>query len=205
MNKLTTIRLSIFVTVLAVLMIALALPGDTAMAAEEEQNPNVRFTVINHSQHPFSLNAYGPEAYTFEVEPYSKRAWVVPRGTYSFVMEACNHTSSGTLNLNIYQIMHVPVCGGSNVPKGEKNHHIDVADYIKPVRITIENKTGEAVRLYLRTIENHYYLNMEPREETTLVVPRDRYVYSFLACGDLEAGYYNARVYIPLELKCTDK
>jgi hypothetical protein len=203
MKKHPPIRLSIFIAVLALLLIALALPGENAFA-DEEQNPNVRFTVINYSQHPFSMSASGPESFTFEVDPYAKKAWVVPRGSYSFVMTACNHTSTGTLNLNIYQIMHVPVCGGK-VLKNDKTHEIDVGQYIKSVRITIENKTWEDIRLYLRTIENHYYLNLDPREETTLIVPRDRYVFSYVACDDLQSGYYNARTYIPLELRCYNK
>lgn len=201
MKKLTPIRLSIFVVVLAIIMIVLALPNDGVLASDGKPSI-VRFTVINYSQHPFTMNAYGPEDYTFEVAPYSKRNWVVPRGTYSFVMTACNHTSSGTLDLNIYQIMHVPICGGAAGKKGEKPHNIDVSDYIKMVRITIRNKINEPVRLYLRTLDNHYYLNLDPFEKTTLVVPRDRYVYSFLACNELQAGYYEARVAVPLDLKC---
>ena len=201
MKKLTPVRISIFVIVLALLMIALTLPT-TAARANEGKSPNVRFTIINYSQHPFTLNAYGPETYTFEVSAYSKKIWVVPRGTYSFTMKACNQTSSGTLDLNIYQVMHVPVCGGKAGGKGDKPHNIDVADYNKMVRITIRNKTREPVRLYLRTLDNHYYLNLEAREVTTLIVPRDRYVYSFLACGELQSGYYSARVAIPLDLKC---
>jgi hypothetical protein len=99
--------------------------------------------------------------------------------------------------------MHVPICGGTLKPKGEKTHHVDTSDYVKTVKITIRNKTWEKIRLYLRTLDNHYYLNLEPQEVTTLIVPRDRYVYSFVACDDLEAGYYEARVYQPLDLKCT--
>lgn len=202
MKKLTPVRLSILLAIFTVLMIALALPGGEALAGDGKP-PNVRFTIINYSQHPFSINLYGSEQFSYTVDPYSKKIAVVPRGTYSFTMEACNHTSSGTINLNIYQIMHVPVCGGTAKPVGEKPHNIDTSDYIKMVRITIRNKTHEPVRLYLRTLDNHYYLNLDPQEKTTLVVPRDRYVYSFVACNDLEAGYYEARVAVPLDLKCT--
>lgn len=202
MKKLTFVRLSVFVAVVMALVIGVVMPVDNVMAGDGKP-PTVRFTIINYSHQPFSINLYGPEQLSFTVEPYSKQVSMVKRGTYSFTMEACKHTSSGSLNLNIYQVMHVPVCGGTAKPKGEKTHHVDTADYIKMVRVTIRNKTWENIRLYLRTIENHYYLNLEPREVTTLVVPRDRYVYSFVACNDLEAGYYEARVHIPLDLKCT--
>jgi len=202
MKKVTFIRLSVFIAVLAALVIAVALPADSVMAGDAKP-PNVRFTIINYSHQPFSINLYGPEQLSYTVAPYSKQVAFVQRGTYSFTMEACKQTSSGSLNLNIYQIMHVPICGGTLKPKGEKDHQVDVSDYIKMVKITIRNKTWESVRLYLRTLDNHYYLNLEPQEVTTLVVPRDRYVYSFVACNDLEAGYYEARVYQPLDLKCT--
>jgi hypothetical protein len=202
MKKFTFIRLSVFVALLATLLIAIALPADNVMAGDGKP-PTVRFTIINYSHQPFNINLYGPEQLSYTVAPYSKLVDFVDRGTYSFTMEVCNQTSSGSLNLNIYQVMNVPVCGGTLKPKGEKTHQVDTSDYVKPVQITIRNKTWEKVRLYLRTLDNHYYLNLEPQEVTTLIVPRDRYVYSFVACGDLEAGYYEARVYQPLDLKCT--
>ena len=201
MKKITPIRLTIFIAVLAVLMIALALPGNNALAYEDEPNPNVRFTVINHSQHPVSVSANGPEYFSIDVSPYSKGSVIVPRGTYKFNMEACNHTSSGVLNLNIFQTMYAPVCGGKGVAV-PKNHKIDVADYIKPVRVEIINKTWEPIRLYLRTLENHYYLNLDPKETIYQIVPRDRYVFSYLACDELQSGYYNARAKISLQLRC---
>jgi hypothetical protein len=204
MKKLTPIRMSLFIAILALLMIAVALPGDRALA-DGGQSPNVRFTIINYSQHPFSITLWGPDQFSYTVAPYSKKISIVPRGMYSFTMEACNHTSSGKINLNIFQTMHVPVCGGTAGTVGQKLHNVDTSDYIKMVKITIRNKTREPIRLYLRTLENHYYLNLDPREVTTLTVPRDRYVYSFVACNDLEAGYYEARVAIPLDLKCTEK
>ncbi len=204
MKKLTPIRLSIFVAVLAVFMLVLALPTGNVLATESKP-PNVRFTVINYSQHPFSMDAYGPESFSIDVAPYSKKALILPRGTYSYVMETCNHTASGKLDLNIYQTMHVPICGGNAGTVGQKHHNIDVADTIKMVRIKIRNQTWEPIHLYLRTLDNHYYLDLEPKEITTLVVPRDRYVYSYVACGDLEAGYFQSVITPPLDLKCSDK
>jgi hypothetical protein len=205
MKKVTLIRVSIFAALAAVLVLLLALPGSEALAGTGKST-NVRFTIVNYSHKPFTINLYGDESFTFTVAADSKEAHVVPRDTYSFTMDACGYTSSGVLNLNIYQIMYVPVCGGTAGAKGGKPHNVDTSDYIKPVRITIRNKTGDKVHLYLRTIENHYYLDLDPwgeNSEIQVIVPRDRYVYSFYACGDLEAGYYNARTYIPLDLVCT--
>ena len=204
MKKLTFIRLSVFVAVLAVLMIAMALPSNNVLATQS-QPPNVRFTVINYSQHPFSMNGYGPEQFSIDVAPYSKELLILPRGVYSYVMETCNHTASGKIDLNIYQTFHVPVCGGNAGTIGQKHHNVDAADTIKMVRIKIRNQTWEPIRLYLRTLDNHYYLNLEPKEITTLVVPRDRYVYSYVACGELEAGYFQSVIKPPLDLKCSSK
>ena len=83
MKKLTFIRLSVFVAVLAVLMIAMALPTDNVMATESKP-PNVRFTVINYSQHSFSMNGYGPDQFSIDVAPHSKEALILPRGVYSW-------------------------------------------------------------------------------------------------------------------------
>ena len=204
MKKSTLTKLSIVVAVVAVLMIAFALQTDNALAYTSK-SPNVRFTIDNNSQHSFHINLYGPAQYSFDVPPKSKRSWYLPRATYSFSMEACNHTSSGTLNLKIYQTMYVPVCGGTAGPKGDRHHAVDTSDYIKPVRIKIRNMTREPIHLYLRTIENHYYVDLDPREITTLVVLRGYYVYSYVACGELEAGYYQSVITPPLDLVCSDK
>ncbi len=203
MNKKSLI-LRILFTALALALLGTAfLPGDIALA--ESQSPLVRFTVINNSQHPFSIYLYGPETHDIVVEPYSTSLYFVTRGTYSFFMEACNHTKSGKLDLTIYQNMYVPVCGGNSGAKGDKPHNIDVADYIKMVKVTIRNKTREPIHLYFRTLENHYYLDLAPREITYLIVPKDTYVYSYVACGELQAGYYQSLVRVPLDLKCSDK
>ena len=204
MKKLTVVRLSVFVFILAVLMVVMASSPNNAFAGESKP-PNVRFTVINYSQHNFSMNAYGPEQFSIEVAPHSKKVMVVPRGNYSYVMETCNHTASGKLDLNIFQTFHVPVCGGNAGTIGQKHHNVDAADTIKMVRIKIRNQTWEPIRLYLRTLDNHYYLNLEPKEVTTLVVPRDRYVYSYVACGELESGYFQSVIKPPLDLKCSNK
>ena len=202
MKKFTPVRISLFVAVLAVLLVVLALPGNNALAYQKAGK--VGFTIINYSQHPFSITINGPETHSTTVAPYSKRVLMVERGTYSFFMELCNRTKSGTMNLSIYQVLHVPVCGGSAGKVGDKHHNLDAADYLKIVKIRIRNKTPQDIRLYLRTLEYHHYLNLKPREVTYLNVVRDRYVYSYLACGNLEAGYYEARQYIPLDLKCSD-
>jgi hypothetical protein len=206
MKKTTLIRGLVFIALAMVMVSLLALPG-SEVSAGTGKSTNVRFTIINHSHKPFTITIVGKESFTFTVASNSKEAHIVPRDTYSFTMDACGHTSSGTINLNIYQIMHVPVCGGTAGAKGDKPHHVDTSDYIKPVRITIRNKTGDKVHLYLRTIENHYYLDLDPwgaGSVVQLIVPRDRYVYSFYACNGLEAGYYKARVNIPLNLVCTE-
>jgi hypothetical protein len=121
-------------------------------------------------------------------------------------MEACNYSKFGTMDLSTFQTIHVPVCGGRAEGFKHKTHHIDVATLVKPVRVTIDNKTGENVGIYLRTLEDDHFLNFEPGESMELILrqePGIQYVYSYVACGgQLISGYYYPLYRVPLELKC---
>ena len=201
-------KLHVRITVIAILLVALlaisSAPNDIALA-EGAKPPFVRLTVINNSQYEFSLLLYGPGQYSFSVPAYSNGSWIVDRGTYSFVMRACNISKTGTLDMSIYQILHVPICGGNAGAKGDKLHHIDVADYVKPIKIKIRNKTFEPIGLYIRTLERHYFLNLEPSEIQYLILPKDQYVYSYVVCEQLVSGYYTPMVSPPFDLKCPTK
>ena len=198
----------IHLTVFAIMVVALlsisAMPIDIA-SAEDAKPLFVRLSVINESQFEFSLVLYGPDQYTLSVPAHSNRSWIVDRGMYSSVMRACNISKTGTLDMSIYQIIHVPICGGNAGAKGDKHHHIDVADYIKPVKIKIRNKTDEPIGLYIRTLERHYFLNLEPYEIQYLILPKDQYVYSYVVCEQLISGYYTPKVSPPFDLKCPTK
>jgi len=163
----------------------------------------VRFTIVNNSQHPFSLSLDGGQDHVFYVEGHNTLSALVERDVYSFVMRACNHSATGSIDLTVHKTMYVPVCGGNANALGRHFHNIDASDFIKMVRITIQNETREDIGLYLRTLERDYFLNFAPKETQTLVVPRDTYVYSYVACDELEVGYYPARVRIPLLLGCS--
>lgn len=195
------VRLLVFAILLVALLGISAAPTDSALA-DDAKPPFVRLSVINNSQFEFSLMLYGPDQYNFSVPAHSDGSWIVDRGMYSFVMRACNISKTGTLDMSIYQIIHVPVCGGNAGAKGDKHHHIDVADYVKPVKIKIHNKTSEPIGLYLRTLEKHYFLNLEPGEIQYLILPKDQYVYSYVVCEQLVSGYYTPKVCPPFDLKC---
>jgi hypothetical protein len=162
----------------------------------------VRFTIINNSQHPFFLELYGVDNHTITVEGRSQGMLFVKRGEYHFKMMACNQVKTGVFDLSIMMTLHVPVCGGNAGAIGDKQHHIDVADYIKMVNVKIRNKTKEKIGVYVRTDENHYFLNLKPREVIYQIMPRQMYRYSYVACGELVVGEYKALKYSPLDLKC---
>ncbi len=205
MKKQTKIRLVIFAALLMMVLSVAAVSVDNALAAKTNI---VRLTVINESQFAFELYLYGPKDYTIKVPANSTDKIVVDRNLYKYYMEVCNYSKTGDLDMTIYQTLHVPPCGGRGVTN-PKQHHIDVAQLVKPVRITVRNKTGEDVGVYIRTQTDHHFLNFKAGEIATVVLRKDKdmpeiqYVYSFQACGgQLISGYFTPRVTPPLDLKC---
>ena len=109
---------------MGMVLILLAVLTTTVSAADEYY---ARFTVLNESQHPFSITLYGGPSglKTISVSPYSQKISFFIRGNYSFTMTACGATKSGKMDLTIHQTLHVPVCGGTAGALGDQNHHID--------------------------------------------------------------------------------
>jgi hypothetical protein len=199
MKKGTIIRFAVF-TILVV--VGLAIFASPAQATSSGVYAPIRLTVINNSQFDFSLILFGPDHVSFSVDPGQTIYKVINRGVYSFTMRSCNYTKTGTMNLNYEQTIHVPVCGGDAGTIGDKDHHIDSSDYIKPVRVKIRNKTGETIGFYIRTMENHFFYNFEPGV-SYIIIPKDQYVYSYVACGKLVSGYYTPSFSLPFDLRCT--
>jgi len=202
----SSIRSYLLVAIFVVSLASLAFPAGVAAKELQAKPPYVGLTVNNNSQFDFTLWLYGPEKYSITVPPNSKESMIVKRGWYSFTMKACNITEVGTMDLNIYQIIQVPICGGRALAY-DKPHEIDTSEYIKPIMITIRNKTFEEIDLYLRTQEHDYFLHFAPLEikKQLVVRSKDQYVYSFVACDALQSGYYTARVSPPLDLDCANK
>ena len=200
MKKQRSARITLFVLAILVLSGVLAVSNSVALA--EAKAPIVRFTIINESQHPFTLHLYGSEDHSITVEGRSHGILFVKRGDYHFWMRACNQVKTGVFDLSITMTMHVPVCGGNAGAIGDKQLHIDVSDYIKMVNVKIRNKTKEKVGVYVRTDENHYFLNLKPGEVIYQIMPRDMYRVSYVACGELVVDEYKALKFVPLDLKC---
>ncbi len=202
MKKITRIRL----TVLAVVLFAIVF-ASSAMAADSTTSV-IRLSVVNNSQFPFYLYLYGAGGYeyTLEVSAYSSGKEFIYPGEYSYYMEACNYSKFGEMDLSTFQTIHVPICGGRAAGYKHKTHHIDVATLVKPVRVTIDNETGENVGVYLRTLDDDHFLNFKPGESMELILrqePGIQYVYSFQACGgQLISGYYYPLFRVPLVLEC---
>jgi len=202
-NALQLLRKPFLTAVLIVLIAVLAVPATTALADDDEKPPDVRLTIINESQFEFSIFLYGPEQHSISVPAQATYVTFVSREWYSFSMNACNFTEVGTLNMTMEQTIHVPICGGRAFAPVYRPHHVDVADYIKPLNLKIRNKTGSPVGLYIRTLDEHHFLNFDTGEIQYQILLKKQYVYSYYACGQLYAGYYTPYVSIPFDLTCT--
>ncbi len=174
-------------------------------ANTEDKSPYVRMHVINKSQFDFTIAIFGKKDYKLKLSPRSDKSVIVERGTYSFVMHACNATETGTINLNLFRNVIVPVCGGSALNKRKNPHNFDTTQYIKSIRMRVKNKTHEKITVYIRNKKRNYWATVEPKQWASLLVFREQYVYSFVACGKLQSGYYKARANQPLYLTCKNK
>jgi hypothetical protein len=198
-------------TTFAVLLIAiLGFSAAFTTDALAETKPVIRITVLNNSQFPFYLYLYGGgEEFTLQVPARSSEKYFITPGEYSYYMEACNYSKFGKMDLSVFQTIHVPVCGGRAAQKASKFHHIDVSTIMKPVKVKVRNKTREDIGVYIRTIEDHHFLNLVKGEVIELILKKEegiQYVYSFYACdGQLVVGYYSPLARWPLDLKCPKK
>lgn len=191
------------ITAVLIAVIAALVAPVTVAVADTTKPPIVRLTVINESQFEFSISLYGPEQHFIKVPAKTTYFTFVSRDWFSFTMNACNYTEVGTLNMNMEQTIHVPVCGGRAINPGYKPHHVDVADYIKPLKAQIRNKTGAPVELYIRTLDEHHFLNLDTGEIQYVILLKRQYAYSYFACGELRVGYYTPFVSKPFDLTCS--
>ena len=206
MENKSRFRKLFFFLVIACVMVATIVFVRQATA---ESDQVIRLTLVNDSQFDFILYIYGKnhkQEYRATVAPYTTDKLFIEPDEYEYYMEVCNYSKLGQFDLWTFQTIHAPVCGGKAEGFTHKAHHIDVSQLIKPVRVTIRNMTGEDVELYLRTQEDHHFLNLVAGEHLQVLLKKEPgidYVYSFLGCGDqLISGYYTPRQTPPLDLKC---
>lgn len=203
MDSQSSKRIFAFTFVLLAFLIALAVPLETASAAGEKP-PYVRFTVINNSQFDFSISLFGTQNYTISVPAHSQGFWIVDRGWYSFSMTSCNFTETGTINLTIPKTMHVPVCGGRALANVYKPYQVDVANFIKPIRVEVVNETFEEIGVYIRTLEKDHFLNLEPKGTQEVILRKQEYTFSYVACDELITGTFTPYVRRPFKLNCAE-
>ncbi|MBC8333024.1 MAG: hypothetical protein H8E28_13670 [Anaerolineae bacterium] len=184
---------------------ALAMPDEDVLAETGvDQYPYITFTIINQSQFDFSLLLYGPNSYDITVPPYSEVNYILDRGWYAFTMGSCNLSEVGTFDFTNDKTIHVPVCGGTAGEVDRSSQHIDSSDYIRPATIKIRNQTRQNVDVYLRTLEEHHFMQFGPKEVQLLLIEdaSQTFVYSYTACGKLYTGYTRLFVHVPFDIKC---
>jgi hypothetical protein len=204
MKKDARIRYTIFAVIFIAVLVVSSVFASDALAGTKSI---IRITAINNSQFPFKIYLYGGgEEYTLKVPPRDSDKIFIKPGVYSYYMEVCNYSHSGTMNLSVFRTLHIPVCGGRASQKDSKFHHIDISRIVKPVKVKVRNKTGDEIGVYLRTQEDHQFLNLASGEVIEVFLKKQediQYVYSLLGCGgQLVSGYYTPLHRWPLDLKC---
>lgn len=206
MKKRSQFRKLILAVILFSLLAVTAVYTHQAFA---DSNPVIRLTLDNDSQFDFILYIFGKNygnVYSMTVPPYSEGKLFIQPDSYDYYMEVCNYSTFGVFDLWTFQTIHAPICGAKAAGFSNKPHHIDVSRLLKPVWVKIRNMTGEDVGLYLRTQEDHHFLNLKAGEHLQVLLKKEPgvdYVYSFQACGgQLITGYYTPRQTPPLDLKC---
>jgi hypothetical protein len=197
------------IIILIAMMFALTIPSGAVLADDDDNDKphEIFFWVENESQFEFTLWLYGPQQYTVTVEPHSEARFILKNGWYAFTMYSCNLYKTGTLDFTSHKTMHVPVCGATAGPIGKAGAHYDSSDYIRPASIQIRNKTLEYIDVYIRTLEEHHFMSFEPLEIQWLLVEdaSQTFVYSFIACDELQSGYTRLYTHVPFDLECKKK
>lgn len=193
--------------VLVAVLLTVALPTRPALANADDENDKplyINLTIINQSQFEITLSLYGPNAYEIVVPPDTAENYWLDRGWYAFTMGSCNLSETGTFDFTTSKTLHVPVCGATAGQISRSSVHLDSSDYIRPASIKIRNRTRQPVELYLRTLEEHHFMNFEAFEEQMLLIEdaSQTFVYSYLACGELHAGYTRLYIHVPFDVKC---
>ncbi len=207
-NRLPLLRIVILVVVIFALMI----PTGLVLAQEDDEDDDapspppheIFFNVHNESQFDFTLWLYGPVEQTLTVPPDSDGFFILKNGWYAFTMKSCNLYDTGTFDFTTHKTMHIPICGATAGQIGQANNHYDASDYIRPARIQIRNRTFEHIEVYIRTLDEDHFLKFEPLEIKWVLFNNveDEFVYSYLACDELQRGYVHFYRGLPFDLSC---
>ncbi len=192
--------------ILVAMLCALVIPSSFAMAADDDDDElrEIFFWVYNESQFDLTLWLYGPAEYELTVPADSEGFFIIKNGWYAFTMESCNLTKIGTIDFTTHKTMHNPICGSTAGLIGQANNHYDTSDYIRPATIQIRNRTFERIEVYIRTLDEDHFLTFEPMESQWVLFNdiEQEFVYSYLACDELQRGYVTFYRMLPFDLTC---
>lgn len=203
-------KMRLFILAIVILAFAAALARPSTAQAQGEEFSWMLLTVQNDSQFDYTLNllsVYGATTYSLTVPPHTTQQFFVDKGWYAYTQYACNLSSSGTFDFtDTHYTIHVPICGAKPWQSAEVGASLlyDTALDIRPIRITVRNRTQLPIEVYIRTPNEHHFLTFEPLEiqEVLLNNQDERYAYSYLACGVLKTGYLKPYRGIPFDLTC---
>ncbi|HNB52651.1 MAG TPA: hypothetical protein PK530_11940 [Anaerolineales bacterium] len=159
-------------------------PSDPAASSPGAQPTNIRLTVVNGSELPFSITLNGPGNYILNVASGETREFTIRRGSYSFDMMLCAARATGALDFSKITTLQFKACTA-----------------IKLVEVSVENQSSQVASVMLAGAGN-FVLALQAGEVRSLTIPRGAYTVSQTVCGTTGTGTFEARSHRTLTLTC---
>lgn len=159
-------------------------PDPSSASAPGAQQTNIRLTMINRSELPFSITLNGPGNYILNVASGETRVFTILRGAYSFDMMLCAARATGALDFSKITTLQFKACSA-----------------VKMVEIALENHSSQAISVSLSGLGS-YVLALQAGEVRSLTIPRGAYTVTRTSCGTTTTETFEARSHRTLALVC---
>lgn len=201
MNRLTRSR-KIVLTIMAVALLAAALPGAALAAADDL----VRFRVVNNSERSITIRLYSQDgsgkAYYMVVPGETTKDMSPLRGEYDYRLTACGIMVRGTVDLTKPLRWQVPDCGDKGGPGSKAPNTQDVGTILKLTKVKLTNKTGSDLKVWLEG-PFQFVFNIPSGGSKTVSIPKGVYEWGHFACdGDRTDGFMEVAGYTTKVFEC---
>jgi hypothetical protein len=187
---------SMLVVIAAMLMTAAApAPADKP---QPDQTGPVRFRLINQTTEKVYMKLDAVWGYNIIVLRNSTRDYTVVRDVYKYRLTACGVTTTGTIDLNLYRSMTIPVCGARLQPYSNV-HAAEVPVEIRPITFNVANLSQHTATIKL-TGPKTYTIKVGGHRTQSFSMFNGVYKYSVYACGLTSTGSVDLTTYKELNI-----